>query len=171
MNGKRKSQHTRQVRREDWRDKYRKTPKGLVICPRCRNVLFKKAWHHPQGQKVLKKEFAGKDVHFLMCPACTMTTQHMYEGEIRLHDVPARHEAELMHLIAGYGARAERQDSQHRVIGIEKQKGGYSVTTTEDQLAVRLAKKIKDVFKKTELAISYSKEPFKVSRMEMYFHD
>jgi hypothetical protein len=74
-----------------------------------------------------------------------------------------------MHLVAAFNARAQRRDPQDRIIDIEQVKGGYRITTTEDQLAVRIAKKIKGVFNKVNLHISYSREPYEVARINVKF--
>ena len=144
--------------------------KGFVVCPKCHNIFFKKSWHHPGSSSLVKEEVRRtKETHFKLCPACVMVKEHTYEGEINISDVPARYEAELMHLVAAFNARAQKRDPQDRIIDIEQVKGGYRITTTEDQLAVRMAKKIKGVFNKVDLHISYSREPYEVARINVKF--
>ncbi|OHA84960.1 MAG: hypothetical protein A2408_02775 [Candidatus Yonathbacteria bacterium RIFOXYC1_FULL_52_10] len=93
----------------------------------------------------------------------------MFEGELVLRNLPAAIEEEVLRLVRGFGARALRRDSQHRIIAIEHLKGVWRITTTENQLAIRLAKKIRDTFKRATLAISHSREPFEVGRVNMVF--
>ncbi len=144
--------------------------KGFIICPKCHNVFFKKSWHHPGSRSLIGSEVRRtKETHFKLCPACVMVKDRTYEGEISISDVPARYEAELMHLVVAFNARAQKRDPQDRVIDIERVKGGYRITTTEDQLAVRMAKKIKRVFNKVDLHISYSREPYEVVRINLKF--
>jgi len=107
-------------------------------------VLFKKEWHHPDS-KLLEQARLGwkKGVRFTTCPACMMIKNHTYEGEVIIRNIPKKFEGELFRLITAYCTRATKRDPQDRVIAIKKQRGGYRVTTTEDELAVKLAKKIK----------------------------
>ncbi|MBU4353483.1 hypothetical protein L6251_01875, partial [Candidatus Parcubacteria bacterium] len=154
---------------ESRHEEYGEAQKGLVICKRCHNVLFKKEWHHPESKPTEKFKFAGKKTYFVLCPACDMITKKLYEGDIIIENMPVKYESELAHLIAAYGARAQKRDPQDRVIAIEKRNSGFRVTTTENQLAVRLAKKIKEVFKKADIEIAHSEEPFEVGRIRIKF--
>lgn len=149
-------------------DEWGKAGKGLVVCKRCHNLFYKKGWHHPNGRGA-QPTGSGSSVHFKICPACTMIGKNLYEGEIIIEKVPARFEFELVHLITGFGARATKRDPQDRIIEVKKQKNGYRVTTTENQLAVKLAKKIKAVFNHVDVSISYSDEPYEVSRVRVTF--
>jgi|GEM_PF-498711 len=143
--------------------------KGLTVCRQCHNVLFRKEWHHP-GSKIFEQaRIAQGGVQFTLCPACSMVRDRLYEGEIIIRNIPAKYESEMVRFVIGYGARAQKRDPQDRVIEIKKTKGGYRITTTENQLAVRMAKKIKRVFGKTELSISYAKEPYQTSRVVVTF--
>ncbi len=56
-----------------------------------------------------------------------------------------------------------------RLINLKKTEGGFIATTTENQLAVKLAKKIKDVFKKVDYKISYSSSPSDVAYITLNF--
>lgn len=70
-----------------------------------------------------------------------------------------------------YGQKALEKDPQNRIIAVEKTSEGHRVTTVKNQLANRLAKKIKDVFNTVELHMSYSPEPAKVDRVHAIFQD
>ena len=157
--------------KQEWRhDEYGKSKKGLAVCPTCHNVKFKKEWHHPDSSLVVQSKIGWeKGVHFVTCPACTMGAKGLYEGEITIVGVPPRLEGELAHLIAAYGARAIKRDPQDRVLNIKKIGKKWLVHTTEDELAVKLAKKIKGVFNKIDLEINYLKEPQEVSRIRITF--
>ncbi len=60
---------------------------------------------------------------------------------------------------------------------LKKTKIGLEITTTENQLAVKLAKKIKDTFKpacagrKVDMKISYSPAPSDVAYVKIVFSD
>lgn len=150
-------------------DQYGKAGKGIAVCRRCHATLFRKEWHHPEAKIKVGKHGKG-DVHLDLCPACKMIEEGLYEGEIRIKNVPPKYRMEVVNLISAFGRRAMKRDIEDRVIEIKKQgSGGFVVTTTENQMAVQLAKKINKVFGNTELKISYSKEPYEVSRTEVIF--
>ncbi len=145
--------------------------KGIAECPACRNARFKKKWH--ASLQDLQKHAKDKKLVIArreMCPACAMIKGHEYEGEIFIEEFPTRLKAELLRLINNFGERAISQDPQDRIIKIEKIARGFRVTTTENQLANRLAKKIKDVFNTVKIDFSHSKEPFEFVQIRVVFH-
>lgn len=149
---------------EDWHERNKKFHKGVVICPTCHNILFKKSWHSADNKRLagLKKEAA-----LILCPACTMIKDHTYEGEIVMLGIPPKYQTEMLHLVANFGAQATRRDPQDRIIEIKETKGGYRALTTENQLAVKIAKKIKTTFNDIGVDISFSKEPYEVARVKI----
>lgn len=157
-------------KRANAHDEFGKAEKKLVICTRCHQARIGKKWR--AASSLLAKQLTAhkEGVHFVMCPACTMITKKLYEGEIVIHGVPAARETELMHMIASFGARAQEIDPQDRIIAIEHtKKGELRITTTENQLAQKIAKKIKSSFKKTTMHIGHSKEPFEFMSVQMQF--
>src|SRR3989344_6528206 len=140
---------------------------GLVFCKNCNAVYYKKSWHHNlRHYKNLAENLAIK---FLLCPACKMIKNKQFEGEIVILNIPDKFLKELVHLIEAFGRRAYARDSQHRLIEIKKDKRNLIVTSTENQLAKQLAKKIKDAFKKVEEKISYSPAPSDVVYIKLMF--
>ncbi|KKQ23393.1 hypothetical protein A2999_00020 [Candidatus Wolfebacteria bacterium RIFCSPLOWO2_01_FULL_38_11] len=141
--------------------------KGLVLCPICGASFYKKAWHHNlRNYKNLKENL---EVKFLICPACRMIKNKQFEGEVKILNIPQNNLDNLIHLIEAFGHRAYLIDSQHRLINIKKVKDGLIVTTTENQLAVKIAKKIKEVFKKIDIKTSYSPSPSDVVYIKLEF--
>ena len=156
--------------REAEHNQYGKALKGLTVCEVCNNVFFKKSWHHADSHPDFQVELAKKEFHKTLCPACKMVKENMFEGEIIIEHTPEKIEEELINLISGYCERAMKHDPQHRLIKIEKKPGGWlRITTTEDQLAGKLAEKIKDTFHKADVKISYSAEPQEVCRAKVVF--
>ena len=80
-----------------------------------------------------------------------------------------RYEAEMMHMVAHMGEGFRKRDSQDRIISIEKTKKGHRILTTENQLAVKIGRKIGNTLKKAEVYISHSDEPHQVSRVSVRF--
>ncbi len=158
-----------QRHKEAQHGEYGDAHRGITVCERCNNVLFKKEWHH-SGDKLLEQlRIAEKGVSFTLCPACRMVTDNLFEGEVLIENIPEKYESELLRLIAAYGRRAVGIDPQHRIIRTDRTKKGLRVITTENQLAVRLGKKIRDVFKKVKLHIAYSAEPAEVDQVRAVF--
>lgn len=154
---------------ETKREEYGVAQRGFLVCRRCHNIKFKKSWHAPEGVLLRQTKHSRGGVDLTICPACRMIEDGVFEGELRVENVPSKYERELVNLITGFGLRARRRNAQARIIDIRKMGNGMFITTTENQLAVRLAKKIKDVFNKVEIKTSYSKEPDEVVRVKAHF--
>jgi hypothetical protein len=145
-----------------------KNAKGVVVCQQCHNAHYKKAWHHPIS-KTVKSLQPKEEVSFTICPACSMINNHNYAGEIVMANVPPKIEVEMVNLIIGFNHRSQKNNPQHRVITIDKDKDAYRVLTTEDQMAVGLAKKIKSSFKAVQMTTSFSKEPYAMVLVRLVF--
>ncbi|SRR3989344_5179099 len=140
---------------------------GLTICKDCRATYYKKSWRQNLGgYKNLREDLP---VYFTLCPACKMIKTHQFEGRIIIENIPAKILNDLNHLTETFCKRAFLRDSQHRLIDVKKTKTGLEITTTENQLAVKLAKKIKDTFKKAKINISYSPAPSDVAYVKLTF--
>ena len=100
-----------------------------------------------------------------------MIEERAFEGEILIEEFPTHHRKELLRLARKFGERAMKRDPQDRIIKIEETEKGYRITTTENQLADRLAKKIKDVFNTVDIHFSYSSGPEEVDRIHIIFHE
>lgn len=162
---------TPQPGREPSHDEYGQEHTGVTECPECHNVHFKKRWHHSIDALNVHAKSTLQVNKKALCRACKMTQDHLFEGELLIEECPERHEEELLRLIHNFGKRAKEMDPQHRIINIEKtDQEIYRVTTTENQLADRLAKKIKEVFNTVEIHLPHSKEPYKVDRIHVTFH-
>jgi len=149
-----------------------KAKKGLKVCKSCQAVFYKKSWHHPGPEQSMvqdKSHLKPKTYNLKpsLCPACQMIKNHQFEGEIAITNFSENYPQELINLIKNFCQRAYEIDSMDRLIGIKKTKDGLIITTTENQLAVKLAKKIKDVFKKVQIKISYSSEPSEVVHIKL----
>lgn len=143
-----------------------KNYKGLILCKECNATYYKKSWHHN-----LRGYNAGSDasVRFVLCPACKIAKNKQFEGEIVISNVPEQTRENLKNLILAYCHRAYRDDNQHRLISLKELKNSLIATTTENQLAIRLAKKIKDTFKKVEIKKTYSPSPSDVVYIKIEF--
>lgn len=148
--------------------KFKKAGKGILMCRVCANVFFKKRWLKdlsalPRGTQV------KHSVTFDDCPACAMAQEKLFEGEIVIFNAPIRIRKDLLNLILAFGDRAKARDPQDRIIAIQTRGNRLYVTTTENQLAVRLAKKISKTFPTRPPEIRYAKEPQEVARIAIAF--
>lgn len=155
--------------REAEHEEFGREHKGSIVCPRCHNVHFKKMWHVPGSAPKHEDGEGVAHAREELCPACKMVEEHLFEGELFVEEVPVKHKTELLNLIHNVGKHATEIDPQHRIIDIEETRDGIRVTTTENQLADRIAKKIQEAFKAVDVRSSHSKEPYEVDRVHVIF--
>lgn len=141
--------------------------KGLVICKKCSNAYFKKSWHHDlDGVKNFDKDLP---IHFVLCPACQMIANHQYEGRITIKNVPEKIADELDNMIRHSCNQAYHNDPLDRLIEIKKDKDTWEVTTTENELASKLGKKIKQTFRAKKIKTQFLAEPSDVAEVTIEF--
>ncbi len=165
-------------------EEYRRGKLGLVFCKECKAVYYKKSWHHNLSQKLKSSAkdgsaSGGKNQKFVFCPACQMIKNRQFEGEIIIKNIPSKIYDDLVNLVKTFSHRAYRADPMDRLIGIKNiginqlknqhKSASLVITLTENQLAVKLAKKIKEVFKKAKIEISYSPAPSDVVYIKLTF--
>lgn len=132
------------------KEKYKKPEfemaKGeYLICPECYSVYFRGSWHHAlSGDKDLKE---NKNLKFTICPADKMIKAKQFEGQLLLEGVPAEIKKDLFNLVENTGGMAFKKDPMDRIISIKDKNGQVEILTTENQLAQRIAGKIKESFK------------------------
>lgn len=140
-----------------------------VRCSRCGAVYHTKSWHHA-GEMPSEKPGGGTyRLNMVLCPACTMIRHRQFEGELTIERPPSVFRRELTNLIHAYGERACEMDPEHRVIAVKKRGANLIVTTTENQLAAKLAKKIKSAFPPVAIQIRHTREPSDVGRVCVQF--
>lgn len=146
---------------------------GLQMCSTCGAVYYKKHWHHDleslnksESTNVSKKDTMVK---FVLCPACAMIKNNQYEGRALIKNVPKESVQKLEALIENFGQSAYELDSMHRLIGIKKSGADWEVTLTENQLANRLAKKIKAEFNTVKTKTHFVPEPSDVAEVTVEF--
>ena len=146
---------------------------GIAYCPKCNSAYEKKSWKHAivKARKLLygpaKKNGNIKSV---LCPACRMAEEHLFEGEIIITNVPSEFLSDLRHLILRFAENAKRRSPLHRLLKMERVGTGLRITTTENQLAGRLAKKIVESFKHhVTLNVVFSREPYEKEFVRLAF--
>lgn len=160
-------EHIEQPPAKHDKQEFSKGKEGLIFCKICNAVYYKKSWHHNLAAHDDLRD--DTRVAFALCPACQMIADKQFEGEIIIQDIPEKFRNDLMNLIRGFTQRAYQKDPMDRLIEIKDARDGLHVTTTENQLAVKLAKKIKEAFKKASLEIHYAKPPLETVHIKMRF--
>lgn len=147
--------------------------KGLIICSDCGAVYWKKRWHHSleklnfgDSEKISQKDTPTK---FAICPACKLIKNRQYEGRIRIKNLPEQHAKALEELVEGFGRRAYDRDPMDRVISMGKKDGEWVITTTENQLANKLANKIESQFRNSKSKTHFGPEPSDVAEITIEF--
>lgn len=157
--------------KEPQHDEYGQARKEITMCRRCHGILIKNVWRPAGFQWPKNMRLPHTKTKLILCPACKMIESNLYEGELLILDVPEKEKTELLRLISAFSDRARMHDHQDRIIDLKKRGNGFRVTTTENQLAVKLGKKIRDTFKKDRVrySVSYSQEPYEVARVRLEF--
>lgn len=149
----------RRLRSKKEEQEFGLSPREFVICPDCKSIFFDKAWHHnlDEDAKHIKE---NKNIKFSLCPACKMKAGKIFEGEltIKLIGVSPEKKQEILNIIKNSGSQAQDEDPMDRVLWLEETPGEIRVYTSENQLAVKIGKKLKSAFGGGNLNIKHSHE-------------
>jgi NMD protein affecting ribosome stability and mRNA decay len=143
--------------------------KGLLICEKCNIFYYKKSWHHNADKFIAEREDKDLPLNFILCPTCQMVKNKQYEGRIVIKNIPEKLKEELVNLIKAYCRRAYLKDPLDKLIDVKKEGKDIIVTTTENELANKLGKKIKDTFNKVIVKTSFIKEPGDTALVKIEF--
>ncbi len=149
--------------------------KGVVLCKTCGAAYHKKSWRHgiEEFNKAETESISSgkKDVpvKFELCPACQMIKNHQYEGRITIKNLPEASEHSLSELVEGFGKRAYEQDAMHRLIEIKNDGDKWVITTTENEMANKLAHKIKTSFSHVKSRTHFAGDPSDVAEITIEF--
>ena len=141
--------------------------KDLLVCPKCGAYYFKKSWHH--GFDVFLAKNKNIPVKKILCPADQMIKMGVWEGEVIIENIPSKDKNELIALIKNFCQRGFERDPLDRLISITEKKGNIIARTIENQLAQKLGRKIKEVFKKVSMKVLHSKEPDDLTEVRIKF--
>ncbi|MGB9680983.1 MAG: NMD3-related protein [Minisyncoccia bacterium] len=122
-----------------------KKHEGLLICRNCQAVYINKAWRH------LKDNQNKKNIKKAICPACLMRKNKNFEGEITIEfktDISNSLKEELKNLINNISHTAYQFNPLSRIGEFKETKNKWNIYFTDNQLAKRIATKIKNNFLK-----------------------
>src|SRR3989338_3430959 len=134
--------------------------KGFIICSDCGSCYFYKSWHHAMEAEKLSSLKKDKLIKLDICPACKMGKEKRYEGElvIKLKIKNEKVKSDILNSIKNSDKQAREKDPMDRVLWMEEKPDELHVFTSENQLAVKIGKKIKSSLGKGKLIIKHSQE-------------
>lgn len=141
--------------------------KEYIVCQDCSAAYFDKSWHRGLEEDVKHFEEKNKMIKFKICPACQMRRDKKYEGEIVLKFPVSSFrfpKEEILNLLKNSNQQAQEKDPMDRVLWTEEKDDGLHVYTSENQLAVKIGKKLKSAYKDSKLEIkhSHAEDPIRV---------
>ena len=148
-----------------------------IICPEGGEAYFHKSWHHSLADFSARggSAFGGKHISenkkisFKLCPFHQMVKNKQHEGEIIVENAPEKDRRELIRLIERSGEHGFRRDPMDRIIKIERKGNAIRVETSENQLAQKIANKIRDRFKNTTRMVKRGGGESDVVRIKINF--
>lgn len=136
--------------------------KEFLTCSGCGVVYFDKSWHHgllEEKQEHLKE---NRQFKFTLCPACKMAKDKLFEGEliikIKNQNAKIKIKEEVLNTIKNSEQQAKERDPMDRILWMEERGDGIHIFTSENQLAVRIGKKLKSSFGGSKLEIKHTGE-------------
>lgn len=141
--------------------KSKSKPPG-IICPKCHAVYYNKRWH--PAKDLAEAYAAWENIIHELCPEDKEIEKGRgiagYEGEVILKNIPNGSAVEIIQEIRNIGKRAEARDPEDKIIKIDSSVSLGQVTirvlTTENQLAVSIAKQVARAHKGGNLEIKWS---------------
>ncbi len=129
----------------------KQAPKGLLECPECHAVFYRKRWSFPAiaSPRVRKTTDTGAKTptkkilipQSFLCPACRKLRDGYAEGFLKIHWPNwGAHKAEVLGLIHNEEHQASRNNPLERVMTIRTRPDGADIETTTEHFAQRLGK-------------------------------
>lgn len=128
---------------------------GFLVCTDCKAVYDKKRW--VAGFSGVRDINERKGIAFRRCPACQMIRDRKFEGQVIAEGIPQHRMQDVLVRIRRVGDLAQLRDPLDRIIALRRRGSRIELTTTENRLAVRLGKEIRDLVK-GKLDIRWSHE-------------
>jgi len=134
--------------------------KEFLKCSDCGIVYFDKAWHHgllEEKQEHLKE---NRQFKFTLCPACKMKKDKVFEGElvVKFKTYNLKLKTDLLNTIKNSNKQGQERDPLDRILWTEEKGDEVRIFTSENQLAVKIGKKLKSSFPGSKLEIKHSGE-------------
>jgi NMD protein affecting ribosome stability and mRNA decay len=136
----------------------KQAPKGLLECPECHAVFYRKRWSFPEiPSSQSRQSITGtpkkptKQIlvpQSFLCPACRKLKDGYAEGFLKIQWPKwETHKAEVLGLIHNEEHQAVRQNPLERIMTIRTRPDGADIETTTEHFAQRLGKHLDRAFK------------------------
>ena len=136
----------------------KQAPKGLLECPECQAIFYRKRWSFPgtSSSQTRKSTSAGPKKstkqtlvpQSFLCPACRKLRDGYAEGFLTIQWPNwGAHKAEVLGLIHNEEHQAARNNPLERVMTIRTRPDGADIETTTEHFAQRLGKHLDRAFK------------------------
>lgn len=134
--------------------------KEFILCSDCGSAYFDKSWHHRLEEEKGAHFKAERRVRFELCPACKMGKNKLFEGElvVKLKAKSEKLKTDVLNTIKNSDEQARDRDPMDRILWTEERGDGLHIFTSENQLAVKMGKKLESSFPKSTLEIKHSGE-------------
>lgn len=134
--------------------------KEFLKCSDCGVVYFDKSWHGSlleEKQEHLKED---RQFKFTLCPACKMAHNKLFEGElvVKLKVKGEKLKSDVMNTINNSNKQAQDWDPLDRILWTEDNGNEVRIFTSENQLVVKIGKKLRSSFPGSTLKIKHSGE-------------
>jgi len=118
------------------------SPKGLLRCPECGSVYYRRRWTLTPPPEIRDRAEFSERVSSGLCPACRKIRERYPSGELRLIGVGSGERRELFQLLKNEEERAREKNPLERIMHIEADNGDWRVETTTEKLAQRLGRQL-----------------------------
>jgi len=136
----------------------KQAPKGLLECPECCAVFYRKRWSFPEIPSSPTRKSTGPEPRkatkqilvpqSYLCPACQKLRDRYAEGFLNIQWPNwGAHKAEVLGLIHNEEHQAARNNPLERVMTIRTRPDGADIETTTEHFAQRIGKHLDRAFK------------------------
>lgn len=134
--------------------------KEFLKCSDCGVVYFDKSWHRSLLEEKQEHLKENRQFKFTLCPACKMKKDKIFEGEvvIKLKAQGLKVKADILNAVKNSDRQGQDWDPLDRVLWTEDKGDEVRIYTSENQLAVKIGKKLKSSFPGSKLEIKHSGE-------------
>lgn len=162
---KKKAVKTGSIRRRHLRSRKEDREFGLagkefILCSNCGSIFFDKSWHHGWHEESGDHIKEDRQIKFELCPACKMAKDKIFEGEIviKLKIKSKTVKADILNTIKNSEKQAREKDPMDRILWTEEDGDEIRIFTSENQLAVKIGKKLRSSFGGSKLRIKHTGE-------------
>lgn len=150
--------------------------KSLLFCEKCPSVFYQKSWRHLNQVDI--SDVQKQNLKKTICPACLMEKTKNYEGEIIMNFFAPLNDQikqEIKNLIINISNKEYERNPLSRLGEFQESENQWKIFFTDNQLAKRIAQKIKKTFLESifsqnqNIEIKFAEEKRPKTRITMTF--